>query len=243
MAPVWSLHVSCIVQGPDVHHFVIGYMIHQALKESLLRDHDRRTVMMTGSPDKIGHGDETDAPGALNALMAAARSGKRAPPVDQWNPALCGAIDIRIAADGTWVHEGRPIKRKRLAKLLSSVLRKDADGVTYLVTPHEKLAISVDDAPLLAVDYAADPAPDGDVLVLRTTMDDIVRVDADHPIRFALEPASGGIKPYVLVRGRIEALINRATTMALLQDDRFVDLTCEMPVLRSGVHRFAIDPV
>lgn len=186
--------------------------------------------------------ESVETPPVFDALLRAAASGKRNPPVEQWNPELCGAIDIRIAADGTWHHEGRPIRRPRLAKLFSSVLRKDEDGVTYLVTPHEKLSITVDDAPLIVVDYAAKPGPDGDVLVLRTAMGDVVEVDEAHPIRFAQEVGSEGLKPYVLVRGRIEALLNRATTMALVNDERFVDLTSQTPVLRSGSQRFAIEP-
>jgi uncharacterized protein len=175
-------------------------------------------------------------------LLFAAGSGKRTPPVERWNPELCGRIDIRIAADGTWFHEGRAIQRTRLAKLFSSLLRKDDDGETYLVTPHEKLAITIDDAPLVVVDYAAKHAPDGEVLVLRTSMDDVVDVGPDHPMRFALEVGSEGVKPYVLVRGRIEALLNRATTIALLNDERFVDLNGQTPVLRSGAATFPVLP-
>ncbi|MEQ8658472.1 MAG: DUF1285 domain-containing protein [Hyphomicrobiales bacterium] len=186
--------------------------------------------------------ENTETPPAFSALLQAAASGKRNPPVDQWNPALCGAIDVRIAADGTWYHEGRPIRRSRLVKLFSSILRKDEDGVTYLVTPHEKLSIRVDDAPLVVVDYAAKPTSKGDVLVLRTSMGDVVEVDERHPLRFIQEVGSYGLKPYVLVRGRIEALLNRATTMALVNDERFVDLTQETPVLRSGGQRFPILP-
>jgi hypothetical protein len=173
-------------------------------------------------------------------LLVAAGSGKRTPPVERWNPELCGTIDIRIAADGTWFHEGKPIQRTRLAKLFSSLLRKDEDGVTYLVTPHEKLAITVEDVPLVVVDYAVKRGPDGDVLVLRTSMDDVVEVGRDHPMRFALEVGSQGVKPYVLVRGRIEALLNRATTNALLNDERFVDLDRQKPRLRSGAATFPV---
>jgi hypothetical protein len=175
-------------------------------------------------------------------LLFAAGSGKRTPPVERWNPELCGTIDIRIAADGTWFHEGRVIQRTRLAKLFSSLLRKDEDGVTYLVTPHEKLAITVEDAPLVVVDYAIKQGPDGNVLVLRTSMDDVVEVGRDHPMRFALEVGSEGVKPYVLVRGRIEALLNRATTIALLNDERLVDLDRQKPRLRSGAATFPVLP-
>lgn len=181
-------------------------------------------------------------PTQFEGLMLAAGSGRRVPPVERWNPPSCGSIDIRIAGDGTWFHEGRPINRTRLARLFSSLLRKDGDGVTYLVTPQEKLSITVDDAPLLVVDHAAKPGQQGDVLVLRTSMGDVVEVDADHPLRFALEVGSEGLKPYVLVRGRIEALLNRATTMALLSDERFTAFDRDDPIVRSGALVFRIAP-
>lgn len=174
--------------------------------------------------------------------MRAAGSGHRSPPVESWNPALCGTIDIRIGRDGVWFHEGRPIARPRLAKLFAALLRKDDDGVTYLVTPHEKLAITVDDAPLVAVDHAARPTDQGEVLVLRTSMGDVVEVGDANPIRFMLEAGSHGIKPYVTVRGRIEAVLNRATTIALFNDERFVDFDGATPVMRSGLHTFTIPP-
>lgn len=186
--------------------------------------------------------DAVETPTSFESLMFAAGSGRRMPPVERWNPPLCGTIDIRIAADGTWFHEGKPINRTRLARLFSSLLRKDEDGVTYLVTPQEKLAIIVEDAPLIVVDHAAKPSSEGDVLVLRTSMGDVVEVDGDHRLRFALEVGSEGLKPYVLVRGRIEALLNRAVTMALLNDERFTDFDGDDPAVRSGAHRFKIAP-
>lgn len=199
-------------------------------------------TMTSPSPQSPALASEhAEPPTALESLLFAAGSGRRMPPVERWNPPLCGAIDIRIAGDGTWYHEGGPINRTRLAKLFSSLLRKDDDGVTYLVTPKEKLAITVDDAPLIVIDHAVTEGPDGPVLVLRTSMDDVVTVDADHPLRFALEEQTGGVKPYVRVRGRIDALVNRSTTMAILSDDRLVDLEGDAPSLRSGAERFPID--
>ena len=182
-----------------------------------------------------------EAPTPFEALIYAAGSGRRLPPVDRWSPPLCGRIDIRIAADGTWYHEGGPINRTRLARLFSTLLRKDEDGVTYLVTQKEKLAITVDDAPLGAVEHDVGEGPDGPVVMLRTNMDDVVRVDAEHPLRFAVEAGTGGVKPYVLVRGRIEALVNRSTALALLEDERLVDLEGEAPALVSAGIRFPLD--
>ena len=82
----------------------------------------------------------------FDAARGAAASGRGLPPVHLWNPPHCGEIDIRIRPDGTWLHEGTPIGRPALVRLFSTVLRKDADGI-YLVTPVEKLKITVEDAP------------------------------------------------------------------------------------------------
>jgi len=75
---------------------------------------------------------------------------RKLPPVDKWNPDFCGDIDMRIARDGTWYYMGSPIGRKRMVKLFSTVIRRDDDKY-FLVTPVEKLGITVDDAPFVAV--------------------------------------------------------------------------------------------
>jgi hypothetical protein len=150
-------------------------------------------------------------PDGLKALMSRADSKDRTPPpVDKWNPEFCGDLDIRIARDGTWYYLGSPIGRIALVKLFASVLRKDEDGRHYLVTPVEKIGITVDDAPLLAVEMAISGEGQQQELTLRTNLGDLVKVGAEHPLRFEKEPDSGGLKPYVLVRGRIEALFTRA---------------------------------
>ncbi|MBG6156415.1 hypothetical protein IWQ52_003168 [Labrenzia sp. EL_159] len=150
-------------------------------------------------------------PDGLKALMSRADSkDKTPPPVDKWNPEFCGDLDMRIARDGTWYYLGSPIGRIALVKLFASVLRKDEDGKHYLVTPVEKIGITVDDAPLLAVEMAVAGEGSQQELTLRTNLGDLVKVGAEHPLRFEKEPDSGGLKPYVLVRGRIEALFTRA---------------------------------
>nr|WP_256385222.1 DUF1285 domain-containing protein [Cohaesibacter sp. ES.047] len=124
---------------------------------------------------------------------------------------------MRIAADGSWHYMGSPIGREALVRLFASVLRKDEDGETYLVTPVEKIAITVDDAPFQAVEMAFDGDPDArGGLTFRTNVGDVVAVDADHPLRFAVEASSGGLKAYVLVRGRLEALLTRALMFDLV---------------------------
>lgn len=150
--------------------------------------------------------------GGLEALMrAAAEAGAAAGarPVERWNPPYCGDIGMAIRRDGVWTYQGSPIGRIALVKLFASILRKDADGKTYLVTPAEKVDVAVEDAPFVAVEMAADGAGQSQRLTFRTNVDDVVTAGPDHPLRFA--PSRGcGLKPYILVRGRLEALATRA---------------------------------
>lgn len=182
----------------------------------------------------------TAMPAGLAALMSRADAGDRTPPpVDKWNPPFCGDLDIRIARDGTWYYLGSPIGRRPLVKLFASVLRKDADGRHYLVTPVEKIGITVEDAPLLAVEMAVQGDGDARQLTLRTNLGDLVAVGPDHPIRFEKEPDSGGLKPYVHVRGRLEALFTRALMYQLadLVEERGKDMG-----VWSGGRFFVLDP-
>ena len=157
-------------------------------------------------------------PEGLKALMSRADGkDKSLPPVEKWNPPFCGDLDIRIARDGTWFYLGSPIGRLPLVKLFASVLRRDADGQHYLVTPVEKIGITVDDAPFLAVEMAVTGTGDAQELTLRTNLGELVNVDAERPLRFEKEPDSGGLKPYVLVRGRLEALFTRALMYQLAE--------------------------
>ena len=153
----------------------------------------------------------------LEALVRAAGEGAGVRPVEPWDPPYCGDIGMAIRRDGTWVYQNSPIGRAALVKLFASILRKDADGRTYLVTPVEKVDVDVEDAPFLAVEMAVDGSGDKQVLTFRTNVDDVVAVDAEHPLRFAEEKPSGGLKPYVLVRGRLEALVTRALYADLVE--------------------------
>ena len=146
---------------------------------------------------------------ALGGLREAAEARKRGPaPVDLWNPPYCGEIDMRIAGDGTWYYCGSPIGRAPLVQLFASILRKDEDRYV-LVTPVERVGIRVDDAPFLCVEMGVDRAGGEHTLTFRTNVEDIVTVDAEHPLRFE-RGAAEGIKPYVRVRGGLWALVKRA---------------------------------
>ena len=145
------------------------------------------------------------------------QAGRGRPPVDSWHPPYCGDIGLRIRADAVWEYRGSPINRAGLVKLFASVLRKDADGRHYLVTPAEKVDVAVDDAPFLAVEMEVRGRDRAQDLIFRTNVDDIVTVDAAHPLRFAVDAPSGGLKPYLGVRGRLEALLTRAVCYDLVE--------------------------
>ncbi len=131
------------------------------------------------------------------------------PPVHLWNPPFCGDIEMRIAGDGTWFYMNSPIGRKPLFQLFSRVLRRDGDEY-FLVTPVEKCGIKVDDAPFIAVRMDVSGAGREQVIGFDTNVDDHVMVSADHPLRFADEADTEGLKPYVMVRANLEALVTRA---------------------------------
>ena len=145
------------------------------------------------------------------------QASKGPPPVEKWQPPYCGDIGLRIAADGVWYYGGSPIGRLSLVKLFASVLRKDADGRHYLVTPVEKVDVMVADAPFLAVEMEVRGLGRAQELIFRTNVDDIVTVDAVHPLRFEVDEPSGGLKPYLGVRGRLEALVTRAVCYDLVE--------------------------
>ena len=151
---------------------------------------------------------------SLAASARAART-KGLPPVHTWNPPFCGDLDMRIARDGTWFYLGTPIGRFELVKLFSSILRKDGDQY-YLVTPVEKVGITVDDAPFVAVDFEAQGEGREQVLTFRTHVGDTAEAGPDRPIRVERDPETGEPSPYVLVRDRLEALIDRKSFYRLV---------------------------
>ncbi|MUO80095.1 DUF1285 domain-containing protein [Agrobacterium vitis] len=165
------------------------------------------------------------------------------PPVERWNPAFCGDIDMEILADGSWFYLGTPIGRAPLVRLFSTVLRKDEDGRTYLVTPLEKLGIKVADAHFVAVEMTVS-ARDGEaVLTFRTNVGDLVEAGPGHPLRFVIEGEHQQLKPYLAVRGRLEALVSRAVTYELMALGEVVDIDGQaMFAIRSGGETFAVMP-
>jgi hypothetical protein len=128
-----------------------------------------------------------------------------------------GRFPIRIARDGTWYYRESPIRRKELAKLFSTVLRRDAEGRYWLKTPVEQGIIEVDDAPFVAVELEAVGSGDSMVLKFRNNFDDWVTAGAEHPIRVEHDPESGEPAPYIKIRDGLDALILRSVFYELAE--------------------------
>ena len=154
------------------------------------------------------------AEGIAEAAKAAASAGKL-PPVHLWDPPYCGDLDIRIARDGTWFYMGTPIGRATLVRLFSTILKREDDRY-FLVTPVEKVGISVDDAPFVAVDFTATGEGHQQVLRFQTNVGDLVDAGPEHPIRVVRDAESGEPSPYVMVRSGLEALIDRKSFYRLV---------------------------
>ncbi len=155
-------------------------------------------------------------PSADGIAAAARKAGKKGlPPVHLWNPPFCGDLDMRIARDGTWYYLGTPIGRIELVRLFSTILRKDGDDY-FLVTPVEKVGITVDDAPFVAVDFdIRNPGPD-QTLTFTTNVGDTATAGPANPIRVERDPQTGEPAPYILIRANLQALIDRKSFYRLV---------------------------
>ncbi len=164
-------------------------------------------------------------------------------PVERWNPPFCGDLDMEIRADGTWFYMGTPIGRAPLVRLFSTVLRRDEDGKTYLVTPVEKVGIRVVDAPFIAVEMNVGEKDDAPLLTFRTNVGDVVEVGAEHPLRFEISGENKELKPYLLVRGRLEALVSRAVMYDLVELGEVIEIDGkDIFAVRSGGEIFPVMP-
>lgn len=135
--------------------------------------------------------------------IARAASERRLPPVAQWNPPHCGDSGMRIARDGTWFHDGTPIRRPAMVRLFASLLRREPDGRHVLVTPVEKLDIQVEDAPFVAVEARSEGKGRTRRIAFRLNTDEPIVAGPDHKLHLI------GGRPYLTVRGGLEAALTR----------------------------------
>ena len=132
---------------------------------------------------------------------------RRLPPVDRWNPEHCGDSGMRIASDGTWYHQGTPIRRPAMVRLFSTVLRREPDGRHVLVTPVEMLAIEVESTAFRAVEISREGEGRDQRLAFRLDSGDAVILGPDHPLR--LVATERGPSPRLVVRHGLEAELVR----------------------------------
>ena len=172
------------------------------------------------------------------AEIAQLAAEQRLPPVERWNPTHCGDSEMRIARDGTWFHQGSQISRPAMVRLFSTILRREPDGGFVLVTPVEKLDIAVEDAPFTAVEMKADAEGRDARLAFRLNTGDLVTAGPDHVLRFAGTPEEP--RPYLHVRGGLEALVARALYYDLV--DRALAGDDEPPGVWSDGAFFPLQP-
>ncbi|CAM3644816.1 DUF1285 domain-containing protein [Parendozoicomonas haliclonae] len=171
---------------------------------------------------------------ANNLLEQIARSKKegRLPPVHDWHPPFCGDIDMVIKADGSWHYMGSPIGRERMVRLFSTVLRRDDDDY-FLVTPVEKVGITVEDVPFVVTAVQVRDVEGAQVLEFTTSVGDTVVASAENPMRVELDPQTQEPRPYILIRDRLEARIHRNVFYELVEMAK--------PTLIDGVEWFGVE--
>ena len=170
----------------------------------------------------------------LQALIEA----RRLPPVHLWNPERCGHSGMRIARDGTWYHDGQPIRRPAMVRLFSTVLRREPDGRHLLVTPVEKLEIDVENTAFRAVEMDSEGAGEQRRIAFRLDNGDAVILGPDHPLRLAAD--EHGPSPRILVRHGLEAELARPVYYELAE----IALAegHQPPGIWSDAAFFALDP-
>ena len=149
-----------------------------------------------------------DLQGITLAELQSAIDARRLPPVEKWNPDHCGNSGMRIARDGTWYHDGEPIRRPAMVRLFSTILRREPDGRHVLVTPAEKLDIEVESTAFRAVDMQFEGSGRERKIALRLDSGDAVIIGPEHPLR--VEKGEHGLSPRVFVRHGLEAELTRA---------------------------------
>jgi hypothetical protein len=149
--------------------------------------------------------------GLTLAEIAALVADRKLPPVEGWAPQQLGESQMRIAADGTWFHEGEPIRREAMVRAFAGLLTRDGAGHHWLVTPFEKLAIEVEDAAFVATDCVRAE----DALAFRLNTEELVIADAEHPLRAAGDAENPAL--YLHVRRGCEARLNRSTWAQLAE--------------------------
>ena len=139
------------------------------------------------------------------------------PPVDKWNPEFCGDIDMKIMRNGKWFYMGTEIKRPAMVKLFSGILRLDSDNCYYLVTPVEKVRISVEDAPFIATSLISENKDNINHLYFITNVNEKILLTKNNPLEIKINNLTEEPSPYIFVRKNLKALISRSVFYELIE--------------------------
>ena len=139
------------------------------------------------------------------------------PPVDKWNPEFCGDIDMKIMRNGKWFYMGTEIKRPAMVKLFSGILRLDSDNFYYLVTPVEKVRISVEDAPFIATSLISENKDNINHLYFITNVNEKILLTKNNPLEIKIDNKTEEPSPYIFVRKNLKALISRSVFYELIE--------------------------
>ncbi len=159
---------------------------------------------------------DTTPESLLKLVEQAQQSDQGLPPVHKWEPDNQQDIDMRIARDGTWYYQDSPIRREKMVRLFSTIIRRDGDSY-FLVTPGEKLGIQVDDAPFVATSLERADHEGRRKLIFTTNVGDAVVAGPDHPLEVITDAETGEPAPYIHVRTNLWALIDRAVFYRLVE--------------------------
>lgn len=163
---------------------------------------------------------------------------RRLPPVERWNPKRCGHSDMRIARDGTWYHQGTPIRRPAMVRLFSTVLRREPDGRHVLVTPAEKLDIEVESTAFRAIQMTREGAGRDQKIAFALDNGDAVILGLDHPLRIIA--TEQGPSPRLLIRHGLEAELTRSVYYELAE--LALDAGGQRPGIWSSGIFFSLEP-
>ena len=164
-------------------------------------------------------------------------SDNKLPPVHLWNPEHCGDIGMKIDVNGTWFYQGSPIGRQPMVKLFSTILRLETDGSYVLVTPVEKIVIDVADVPFIGVEYSISSHGGNQDVLVRTNVDEVVKVSQENPLSFSFDDENQGVKPYIEIRNGLKARLTRTMTYSLLEhlEEHIIDQAAMLGIWSCGV--------
>ncbi|MFC4698691.1 DUF1285 domain-containing protein [Glaciecola siphonariae] len=164
-------------------------------------------------------------------------SESNSPPVDRWNPAFCGDMNLVIKRSGQWWHEGTPFTRAPLVKLFASVIKKE-DEKYFLVTPVEKIGITVEDVPFVIIDHSEQD----NVIHVTTSVGERFTINQDHPVE--LREFDGHPVPYCKVRRNLWARVHQNVLYRWVEQAQQIQHNGKLSLyLQSGDYRFSIGSI